>query len=83
MATATHPRGKAVAIDSYEVSCRVCGCSQNDPCIDTNGESCAWVGKQDLCTTCEMAVAALYEWSQSARRANMAALMREYRRREL
>lgn len=32
--------------------CRVCGCSDNDPCIiASNGETCAW-SSEDLCTFC-------------------------------
>jgi hypothetical protein len=56
--------------------CRVCGCTEREPC----NPPCAWMGKEDLCTTCATAVAALVEWAEAALRANMSALMREYQR---
>jgi hypothetical protein len=32
-------------------TCRECGCSDNNPCIDENGQTCAWAA-DDLCTFC-------------------------------
>lgn len=31
--------------------CRVCGCSENDPCLSENGWACGWA-ENDLCTGC-------------------------------
>lgn len=31
--------------------CRVCACSDHDPCIDAFGDGCAWV-EEDLCSAC-------------------------------
>ena len=33
------------------MKCRVCGCTDSEPCIGTNGETCAWseVGLCDFC----------------------------------
>jgi hypothetical protein len=57
------------------VRCRVCGCTEADACIPP----CSWEpGQNDLCTTCAAAVDAMVEWANSARRANMAALRREF-----
>lgn len=32
-------------------TCRVCGCTQTDACIDDCGHGCAWAGP-NLCTAC-------------------------------
>lgn len=32
-------------------ACRVCGCTDEDPCIDGDGLPCAWA-EPDLCTIC-------------------------------
>ena len=32
--------------------CRVCGCSEFDPCFDENNEPCYWV-EEDLCSACQ------------------------------
>jgi transcription elongation factor Elf1 len=34
-----------------EATCRVCGCTDVDPCITDLGETCAWV-EPDLCNFC-------------------------------
>ena len=31
--------------------CRVCGCTDENPCFDEDGEPCAWL-EPDLCTLC-------------------------------
>ncbi|MDD5703994.1 MAG: hypothetical protein PHU23_18330 [Dehalococcoidales bacterium] len=31
--------------------CRVCGCSEFDPCFDENNDPCYWV-EEDLCSAC-------------------------------
>ena len=31
--------------------CRVCGCTDSNPCTDGNGQACHWV-KPDLCSSC-------------------------------
>ena len=34
--------------------CRICGCTEDNPCIDENGDTCSWVdGKKDLCSNPE------------------------------
>lgn len=36
-----------------EGMCEVCGCTQEDPCIDVDGEACGWQdATKTLCTTC-------------------------------
>lgn len=55
--------------------CRVCGCTEMDACAP----SCSWVDA-DLCSVCQAAVDAMVEWFHDARRANFAALRREYER---
>ena len=32
--------------------CRVCDCTENNPCIDNNGGTCSWVKGDDLCSAC-------------------------------
>ena len=35
--------------------CRVCGCTELEPCIvEATGETCAWI-EEDLCDFCETA----------------------------
>ena len=35
-------------------TCRVCGCTDDNACVDNEtGETCGWVGDEDLCTMCE------------------------------
>lgn len=56
--------------------CRVCGCTEFEPCAS----GCAWSDIDDsLCTTCEDAVHALVEWYGEALCPNFAALIREYK----
>ena len=58
------------------VRCRVCGCTEIDACPG----GCGWVpGEENLCTTCGEAARAILIWRGSARRANIAALLREAR----
>lgn len=54
------------------IRCRVCGCTEVDPC----NPPCGWF-EADICTTCALAAEALHGWMQAARRANKAALWRE------
>lgn len=45
----------ALADDTNERSCRICGCTDLDcsGCIERTGRPCAWVpGQRDLCTAC-------------------------------
>jgi len=58
------------------IRCRVCGCTEMDACP----VGCSWV-EEDLCSVCAQAVAGLLEWEDAAHRANLGALLREYRRR--
>lgn len=58
------------------VRCRVCGCTEVDPC----NPPCGWA-EGDLCTGCRDAAEAVVEWRLGARRANKAALLREVERR--
>ncbi len=32
-------------------ACRICGCTDEHPCKDAQGEPCAWVA-DDLCSAC-------------------------------
>lgn len=32
--------------------CRICGCTDTEPCIDSGGNTCAWA-EYDLCTACD------------------------------
>jgi hypothetical protein len=32
-------------------ACRMCGCSENDACVDRQGRPCSWVAF-DLCSHC-------------------------------
>jgi hypothetical protein len=34
------------------MKCRVCGCTDLEPCISAGGETCAWIDA-DLCDFCE------------------------------
>ena len=34
-----------------ERTCRVCGCTEHDACVDLFGEPCHWV-EADLCSAC-------------------------------
>ena len=37
-----------------EGMCEVCGCTDEDPCIDDHGEPCGWQdATKTLCTTCK------------------------------
>jgi hypothetical protein len=49
--------------DTKNAKCRVCGCTDENPCL--NG--CSWVltkqGKEDLCSTCLEAAHAVAEWA--------------------
>jgi hypothetical protein len=65
------------------VRCRVCGCTEIDAC----NPPCLWVRPpqgpiEDLCTTCQRAAEALVYWMDEARRAPMAALLREVKRQQ-
>lgn len=67
---------KAIAKFARQVEyrCRVCGCTQMDGCPG----GCGWApGQGNLCTICAAAIEALRQWRENARRANVAALMRE------
>lgn len=75
IASALKATGEKYNRDGY-VRCRVCGCSEFDACFPP----CAWQD-YDLCDTCHVAVQALECWTSSARRPNMAALLRELKRR--
>jgi hypothetical protein len=56
------------------MKCRVCGCSEFDPCPG----GCAWApGGGDICTVCFAAAEAIREWMEETRRVNWAALRRE------
>ncbi len=33
-------------------TCRVCGCTEFEPCISDGGETCAWI-EEDLCDFCD------------------------------
>ena len=58
--------------------CKVCGCSDREPC----DPPCGWSDiEANLCTACEDAADALVEWALGSRRISMAALMRVYNER--
>ena len=58
--------------------CKVCGCTEREPCCP----ACGWSDiEPNLCTVCEDAADALVEWALAARRTNMAGLMRVFNRR--
>lgn len=59
------------------VTCRVCGCSEHDACVDVAGNTCAWVGRQALCTVCRDAAVAIANWIAAAHEANFRPLMVE------
>jgi hypothetical protein len=59
------------------VRCRVCRCSETEPC----NPPCSWEeGEASLCTTCAFAAAILADWLNDAHQPNIAALIREARR---
>lgn len=33
--------------------CRVCGCTEDQPCVTAGGETCAWIA-DDLCDFCDI-----------------------------
>lgn len=40
--------------------CRICGCSEDDPCIDDDCRGCSWTDEADpLCTACRPAAQAI------------------------
>lgn len=42
------------------MKCRVCGCSEDDPCTNVYGDTCSWAdGEYDLCSTCHEFLEAL------------------------
>jgi hypothetical protein len=55
------------------VRCRVCGCTEREPC----GSACGWV-EVDLCSSCHETLEAMLYWAEVARRVNMTALLREF-----
>ena len=60
------------------MACRVCGCTQIEPC----NPPCAWAGddeRGDLCSTCELTIGVVEEWKEQALRPSMTALLRETR----
>jgi hypothetical protein len=72
-----HPKKQNIRFDALGfVRCRVCGCTEIDPC----DPPCGWA-EEDLCTTCQDAIEAMATWFQDSRRPNLAGLLREYRRR--
>lgn len=57
--------------------CRVCGCTEQNACYPP----CEWdEAEPEICSTCADLLVTMADWSYSVPRANMAALMREYRR---
>jgi hypothetical protein len=60
----------------YVRKCRVCRCSEFEPC----NPPCAWSKDPTLCTTCVEMIVYLQEWLESAHRANFSALEREARK---
>ena len=42
---------KAAAPSSDVRRCRVCGCTDDNPCVDFGGDSCSWA-EDDLCSAC-------------------------------
>ena len=55
-----------------EPRCRVCGCSEREPCEPP----CGW-DQPGLCTGCAITIDALAEWLRGAHRVKWAALWRE------
>ena len=56
--------------------CRVCGCTWEEPC----DPPCSWVGNEDICSGCVTALRFMVKWAEGAHRANLTALLREFRR---
>jgi hypothetical protein len=70
----TTPKPKIKRDRNGLIRCRVCGCTELDAC----DPPCAWVlNEEDLCTTCGDISVYLASWLESARRPNLAALLRE------
>ena len=59
------------------VRCRVCGCTEREPCFPP----CAWAPDEpDICDRCHHAAFVLRCWFAGAHRASWAALLREVAR---
>lgn len=59
------------------IRCRVCACTEREPC----SPACGWSGDEvDLCTTCADAVTGYVAWLIQTRRPNRAAFLREVSR---
>jgi hypothetical protein len=58
-----------------QVKCRVCGCTDRNPC----NPPCNWV-EEDLCSTCLEAAQAVLYWRQSALKPDRNALWMELNR---
>ena len=41
------------------MKCRVCGCTDFEPCVSAGGETCAWI-EDNLCDFCEGKEVRLY-----------------------
>jgi hypothetical protein len=59
------------------VRCRVCGCTEREPCCPP----CAWwCDEVDLCDTCAFVALAIKDWIEGAHQPSKAALWREVER---
>ena len=64
------------------MKCKVCGCTEKDPCQDYRGKACGWSDiEPNLCTACEDEADALVEWAMGSFRRNVGALMRVFKER--
>lgn len=64
--------GKIKRDKDGNVRCRVCGCTEREPC----NPPCAW-HFPDLCTTCAVVVESLVVWSEAVERPSWTKLKRE------
>lgn len=46
-----HYHGPVVILDVDETACRICGCTDDEACVDLDGQPCTWVD-DGLCSAC-------------------------------
>jgi hypothetical protein len=54
--------------------CQVCGCTETEPC----NPPCGWA-QPDLCTCCETAILALFNWKIEAHKPKVGNLLRRFK----
>lgn len=46
-------RAFLAALDEEDPACSACGCTQMDPCVDEDGDTCGWASREPrLCSFC-------------------------------